>query len=381
MAKRPTHGSASSGKSSFKLDPLKFENPLQIGGIRTGTLDCDPLSAASSSRVALFDTGAGLRFTVALDRGGDIIDATFNQFALGFLNQVGIRPPKYAPSSHLDWLWNWPGGLVTTCGPLHIGGPRDDNPYSSNLHGHHHNLPAAITSLVNPDPQQGKYDMALTMVVRDARQFGPVLEVTRTIRCTLGQPDIHITDIVLNRSDAPAPHHWLYHVNLGYPLVSPGSRLIYRGGCEMVWNQGQPFKFDSTDRELAALKTVPDGLPEHAGPGERGLIVRVPADRKGFCTTGLINDDIGLGFELSYPLAALPRLANWQHFGPRGSYVTGIEPFFGSLMGKAKDRFHLDNAVLEPGQSRQYDLTLRVLNDATQLAALRKADGPVTAVK
>ena len=70
-------------------DPNKFENIHQIGGIRTGTLD-------SGVRVALLDTGAGLRFTVALDRGGDIVDARYNQFALAYLTPNELLPPSHA---------------------------------------------------------------------------------------------------------------------------------------------------------------------------------------------------------------------------------------------------------------------------------------------
>ena len=71
-------------------DLAKFENVHQLGGIRTGTLGDPPV------RVALFDTGAGLRFTVALDRGGDIIDATFSQHGLAYLTPVGLVPPSHA---------------------------------------------------------------------------------------------------------------------------------------------------------------------------------------------------------------------------------------------------------------------------------------------
>jgi hypothetical protein len=65
----------------MKPDLAKFENPLQLGGIRTGTLDSPGAGGGQPVRVALFDTGAGLRFTVALDRGGDIVDASFKQHA------------------------------------------------------------------------------------------------------------------------------------------------------------------------------------------------------------------------------------------------------------------------------------------------------------
>src|SRR5689334_4589658 len=98
MAKRP--------RSVSRFDSNKFENVHQVGGIRTGTLDAvtPGALAGNATRVALFDTGSGLRFTVALDRGGDIIDATFNQHGLAYLSPNGLLPPNHAYHAGLDWL-------------------------------------------------------------------------------------------------------------------------------------------------------------------------------------------------------------------------------------------------------------------------------------
>lgn len=109
-------------------DTTRFENALQLGGIRTGSLD-------NGVRVAWVDTGSGLRFLVALDRGGDIVDAKFNQFNLAYHTPNGIKPPNPACDREFEWLRGWPGGLVTTCGPETIGGPREQIGGTSGLHG------------------------------------------------------------------------------------------------------------------------------------------------------------------------------------------------------------------------------------------------------
>jgi hypothetical protein len=81
---------------SRKFDPAKFESVHQVGGIRTGTLDSPGAGGGAGPRVAFVDTGAGLRFTVALDRGGDIVDASYNQFGLAYLSPNGLPPPNAA---------------------------------------------------------------------------------------------------------------------------------------------------------------------------------------------------------------------------------------------------------------------------------------------
>src|SRR6185503_6601393 len=113
--------------SRLMPDPKKFENVHQIGGIRMGRLDSPGAGGADGTRVALIDTGSGFRFTVALDRGGDVVDASYNQFGLAYLSPNGLRPPSHAYHFENEWLRNWPGGLVTTCGPEYIGGSRLEN--------------------------------------------------------------------------------------------------------------------------------------------------------------------------------------------------------------------------------------------------------------
>lgn len=350
----------------MNVDARKFENPLQLGGIRTGTIDCpEPV------RVALVDTGAGLRFTVALSRGGDIVDAVYNDTPLAYLTPNGLVPPNAARHRGLDWLGGWSGGLVTTCGPRHIGAPAGDD---GSLHGTFSNTPAAVTLLENPDPRRGRLAMRLEMTVRDTRMFGPSLEVRRTIACTLGRPEIRIHDEVTNVGDEPSPHHWLYHCNLGFPLLDEGARLVFRGKASLHWSRG-PDTGDAwrTEKRLSAP------LPQHAGGGERGFVLDVPAGPGGTCHVGLINERRGIGVEMTYEKEQLPRLAHWQHLGPRGSYVVGIEPFYGSLHHAPTDPHPLTAASLAPGEARMYDLTIRVLHTPEELDRLRLHDGPIEA--
>lgn len=56
-----------------QFDADKFELVHQVGGIRTATYDWPDAGGAPGCRVAMVNTGSGLRFTVALDRGGDIV--------------------------------------------------------------------------------------------------------------------------------------------------------------------------------------------------------------------------------------------------------------------------------------------------------------------
>lgn len=374
--------SQSTAMPSF--DWKKFENVLQVGGIRTGSLDAPSAGGSAGVRVALIDTGAGLRFTVALDRGGDIVDAAYNEIGLAYLSPNGLRAPSPAYNQDAEWLRGWPGGLLTTCGPEYMGGPRVENGARTSLHGRYSSSPAMIETLLNPNSHRQSREMALGLVVRDSRVFGPVFEVRRTYRCTLGLPEITLEDEVINVGDTPSAHHWLYHCNLGYPLLDEAAQFIYRGRAE-YWivppPPGQDILQPLDAAAMNRLKQVPDGLPEHAGSGERGLIVNVDPDHEGNCRIGLINHRLKTGLEFIYPSEAFPRLAHWQHYGPRGSFVSGLEPFHGSLLGSARDRHPSVNSTLGPGEGRKYRLRIRVLRTEAELKQLAACDGPLQPLK
>lgn len=355
------------------VDATKFENVHQVGGIRTGTLDYPDVNGGAGCRVALVNTGSGLRFVVALDRGGDIVEAFYNAWSLAYLSPNDYKRPSFAYQSGLDWLDSWPAGLMTTCGPRYIGGPRKEDGVEVGLHGAFSNTPAAVEGVMNPDPRKGRYEMALSLVVRECRMFGPVVEVRRRIECTLGVPEIRIADEVTNRGNTRVGHNWLYHVNFGYPLADAGARVVFRGKAD-VW--------PVSDRQLSkaqlnGLKRLRGNLPEHAGTGENGMLVDPTPDRDGRAHVGIANERLGLAVELEYSIKDLPRLANWQHLGPGGSYVTGVEPYFGSLVGKAKDRHPLAEQWLKPGQSRRYRLTVRVHQGDWAVKGFLKYDGEV----
>ena len=354
------------------IDLSKFDNALQVGGIRTGSLDYPNPCGGQSCRVAHVNTGSGLRFTVAIDRGGDIVEAAYNATNLAYLSPNDYKPPSPAYMQGLDWLRSWPGGLVTTAGPLDIGEPRTEAGRDIPLHGHHSNLPAAVLEVVHPNPRDGQLEMRLSLAIRDTQMFGPALEVRREIVCQLGEPVITIRDKVTNIGDDRAPHAWLYHCNLGYPLVDEGASLIY-GGTGWLYDS-RPENLPRPDGEQ--VKRIPAPDAGFSGPGEQ-VVTASSEEIDGMVHVGLINDQLPLGVEFNYRAEALPGFANWLHFGPRGSYVTAIEPFMGSLFGRDGDDHPTANLMLDPGESRQYELKITVHSTQENFGAFRRHDRPL----
>ena len=161
----------------------KVGNPAQLGGIETAILDN---GAGRGTRIAWINTGTGLRYKVVIDRAMDIADAFYNQHSLAWLSQSGITPPQTFSDKGIDWLKTFGGGLLTTCGLSHVGGPETDAFGTRGLHGQISNIPAEIESIIQPDPLTGKLDMSITGIIRETRIFGPHLELRRTISGKLG---------------------------------------------------------------------------------------------------------------------------------------------------------------------------------------------------
>ena len=118
-------------ESQIEIWSDKLSNVSQVGGIETAVLDN---GLGRGVRIAWINTGSGLRFKVVIDRAMDIADAFYNQYSLAWLNHSGITAPQ--PFSHkgLDWLRTFGGGLLTTCGLSHVGGPDQDESGERGLH-------------------------------------------------------------------------------------------------------------------------------------------------------------------------------------------------------------------------------------------------------
>ncbi|HSF44527.1 MAG TPA: DUF4432 family protein, partial [Chitinophagaceae bacterium] len=62
----------------------------------------------------------------------------------------------------------------------------------------------------------------------------------------------------------------------------------------------------------------------------------------------------------------LPWLSNWRHWS-KGEYVTGIEPGTHPPIGQSKARQQKTLIMIEPGESRQYEIEIEILNNENEI--------------
>ena len=340
----------------------KISNHAQVGGIETSMLDNGP---GRGTRIAWINTGTGLRYKVVIDRAMDIADVFFNQYSLTWLNSSGIISPQPFLDKGLDWLRTFGGGLLTTCGLTHVGGPESDEYGERGLHGPVSNIPAEIESIIQPDPVNGKLEMSITGIIKQTPMFGPALQLKRTISGKIGKASILIHDEIINRGNSNAPHMILYHFNFGWPLIDEGTDILWKGD----WKPRFESVHNRIFREGNDFKKCPAPLKEHSGTGEEVGIIDCAADPSGLCVCGLYNGRIDLALTLRFHKKQLPWLTNWQHWG-QGEYVTGLEPGTNPPIGQAKARKEGTLLMLAPGEHRSYDLEIEVFNSKDQIDGL-----------
>jgi hypothetical protein len=119
------------------------------------------------------------------------------------------------------------------------------------------------------------------------------------------------------------------------------------------------------------FRKCPPVMEEHAGAGEAAAFIDCNTDDTGQCCCGLYNAQLELAVALRFQKQQLPWLTNWQHWGER-EYVTGLEPGTNKVIGQKKARAEGSLIMLQPGETKCYELELEVMYDRRKIEAFRQ---------
>lgn len=318
----------------------------QVGGVRR-----IELADGNERGIEAFEfrTGGGLDFTVLAGRGMDIGAVTYRSYPLAWISPTGVPAASYFEPEGLGWLRGFHGGLIATCGLTYAGAPGPDGDEDLGLHGRVSNIPAKNLSY-GASWHEDNYVMYAQGEMRESIVFGPNMVMTRRVSAILGHPMLHVQDIVENQGFAPQEHMIVYHCNLGFPLMDANTELI----APSAEVRGQTQYAQETIESHASFADPGD-------VGERVYYHRLNADEDGNTMVGVVNRELGAGIGLAFTfnVNALPNLVQWKMPG-QGTYVMGIEPANCLVEGRAKERERGTLQVLEPGESRTYDLTFNI---------------------
>jgi hypothetical protein len=293
---------------------------------------------------------AGLDLTVLPDRGMAITHLSWKGTSLPMFNGSDAAHPAFTEHSALGWLRTWPAGFLTTCGLTQVGSPDRDGEEDLGQHGRVAGIPAEQVSW-GAAWQGEDYLIWVEGLVREGVPFGHNLALRRRIWTRLDEPRFWIEDRVTNLGFEPAPHMFLQHFNLGFPLVSAATRL------ELPAGECTPRDPDAV-AGVADWHTFADPTP---GYHEQVFYHDLQPDSQGLVHARLVNphfqDGQGLSITWTYAKAEYPILVEWKMMG-EGLYVVGVEPANCHVEGRVRERERGTLQILAPQEERSYRLEI-----------------------
>ena len=338
-----------------------------LGGVRAVVLDN---GSERGIRALEFRTGTGLRFEVLVDRAMDIGSVEHQGRSLAWYSPTGFRHPglhENADEQGLSWLRSF-SGLTVTGGLDHtlFGGTVDASTYyypprprvTQGLHGRVANIPARLIGA----GEAWDGDRCVLWAegeVRQATVFGEYLVLTRRIEADLDGDEIRLLDRVRNDGFYRTPHMFLYHINLGWPLVDEGSRFVAPIRRTLWQTDSVAAQRVSYQRMPAPQTNFVEQVYEH----------EVVADGQGQVRTAVVNERLALGVAVEWSLAQFPCCFEWLNL-QEGAYALAIEPSTHHVAGNAAARADGSMIWLEHGGERRYETRFRVVDDAAGVSRL-----------
>jgi hypothetical protein len=285
------------------------------------------------------NSGSGLQYTIMPDRGMDISLAGFKGTNLVYLTCTGETHHSFFEPEGLGWLRTFAAGLLTTCGITYLGAPVTEEGENLGLHGRYSTIPARQVADLSQWVGE-EFHMIHKGIIEEARIFGNKLRLEREIKTVMGKNTIHISDTITNFGFTPSPYTVLYHMNLGYPLLSEEAQLIL--DPEMT--------LPRDDTAAAGIHEFRSFTKPQPGFQEQVFNHQMKAGADGTAKVTLSNKKAGLALTIRFDATRLPYLIQWKMMG-QGEYVLGLEP--SNVLLKNRKELKMENILpyLQPDES------------------------------
>lgn len=303
-------------------------------------------------RLLQVKNGKGLEFTVSADRCADISRLSFKGVNMGYFSPCGYVAPSYYDDKGNGFLKSFTAGFLTTCGLTAVGSPCEDQEELLPLHGTIANIPAEHISWKEEDRE-----IHINAVMKDERIFAHKLVLYREIVCPLEENRITIRDRIVNRGDRECPVMILYHMNMGYPLLSENAKLYIPSNEVVPRNERAAEGFHAWQQMEKPQAQFEEQCYFHKFNGD-GL-------------AGIYNPDIRQGLAIFFDADNLEYFTEWKMMGER-DYVLGLEP--GNCHPDGRDKMRKEGrlTILQPGESVSYTVNVTMIDGKEQWDALRE---------
>ena len=289
-------------------------------------------------RLLQLRNAAGLEMTVSADRCADISRLIFKGDNMGYFSPVGYVAPAYYDGIGDGFLKSFTAGFLTTCGLTAVGSPCTDEGETLPLHGTIGNTPCERIWW-----DEDENSIYVHAGINDSRFFGRGLYMKRTITLSKWEARFTVTDTVENRGISESPVMILYHMNMGYPLLSENAVLEIPSTSVVPRNAHAAADLDTWNKILPPTPGFEEQCYYHSFENEGRASIYNPDIHKGLCIT--------------FDPKNLDHFTQWKMMGCR-DYVLGLEP--GNCYPEGRDVMREQGRLkfLQPNESVTYQVNV-----------------------
>lgn len=294
-------------------------------------------------------------FTAMGDKCLDICQLSYKGIGLNFLSKPGLQGRNQYDTNSAEAQRSMMCGLFFTCGTDNVGGPVIDGNQQLVMHGRLRTTPAEHVCC-DAYWEMDHYKLEIKGEMRQAMLFGENIVLRRTISTIYGSNIIHIHDEVTNEAFAEVPLMFLYHYNIGYPLLDENSSIILPTQKTTLKGEGMSASNLNWDKFSKPVDNVPEQVFYH------DLI----ADREGNTTATIVNDTLGIGVQLRFNKKQFPYFTQWKSMAS-GDYVVGLEPGNCHVEGRVEERKQGTLKTLASFETAVFDIDIIILDRGKQI--------------
>jgi galactose mutarotase-like enzyme len=315
-------------------------HPLQLSGVEEYRLLGGKGDGMHLLRIR---NGLGIDMTISADRCSDISELYFDGCRINYTSPCGYVNSQYYHEDNdgLGFLKSFNCGMITTCGLQNIGVPNEANGKFHGLHGTIGNTPADYIYYETLDDV-----IYVHATMRDQIMFGAKLTLHRTISISLTDNKIAIEDEVINEGSTEEPIMFLYHINVGYPLLDENTTLEINSSNVIPRDAHAAKDMDTWNKMLRPIPNFSEQCYYHKFEESTAKI-------------SVHNKTIQKGLELSFDTSIFPEFVQWKMMGEH-DYVLGIEPCTNTLDGRNAIREKQQLITLKPGESKKFGAQIKL---------------------
>lgn len=235
-----------------------------------------------------------IRFLINVSKACDIMQLFYKGQNMSFVSKNGFTKRETPFASRFE------GGMLYTCG-LDSVGERE----GFDEHGSIHNTPAQILRA-----ECSEQEIVVEAVIRDTEICGKNLVLRRRITAAIGGSCVSVRDTLANEAYRDEQYCLLYHVNIGYPMLDDGARIVADSDTCQPRTEWAAKNID-TAYQITAPTPNREETCYYLTPQSSAV--------------SLVNEKIGKKFTVSYSGDTLPHFLAWKSMAS-GDYAVGLEP-------------------------------------------------------